>query len=294
MMDASYYISISPTEQLHLYRLYSNPNGPVVFMLHGAIENGRIFYSNDNQRGLGPYLAQQGFDVYIPDLRGRGLSWPKINRHSHHDQTTAITEDIPAFLRKIVELRGDSPQYWVAHSWGGVLLSAYYARFGEYRHVVKSMVYFATKRRVAVWNWPRVFYVDLMWGVVAPLLTKLFGYLPAKAFHLGPDNETRGFQAQCLRWVREKNWIASDGFNYAKAISEINLPPILYLAGASDRALGHPEDVCRFMMESGIVSGRFLVLAKSTGYRHDYGHVDILTHRLAEQAVFPLVLDWFK
>ncbi len=58
-------------------------------MLHGAVENGKIFYS-DSGRGLAPFLARRGFDVYVGDLRGRGESRPHISRSSRYGQTEAI------------------------------------------------------------------------------------------------------------------------------------------------------------------------------------------------------------
>src|SRR5437868_5343185 len=112
MHQESYYISINNRDKLHLQRIYQNPQGTPVFLIHGAIENGRIFYSK-NLKGFAPYLAKQGFDVYIGDLRGRGKSHPAINRYAKYGQTEAITEDIPAFINKIVELRGNCQQHWI-------------------------------------------------------------------------------------------------------------------------------------------------------------------------------------
>ena len=59
--------------QLHIRHIYceGGEQGQPVLMVHGAIENGRIFY-NEKGKGFGCYLAQQGFDVYVIDLRGRG------------------------------------------------------------------------------------------------------------------------------------------------------------------------------------------------------------------------------
>ena len=97
-------------------------------------------------------MADQGYDVYIGDLRGKGLSTPPIGKFSNYGQTEAITEDIPAFIEHIIRVASACQQHWIAHSWGGVLLSSYYARFPEHRSLVNSMVYFAVKRRIRVFN----------------------------------------------------------------------------------------------------------------------------------------------
>lgn len=63
-------------------------------MLQGAIENGKIFYS-DSGRGSGLFLARGGLDVYAGDWRGRGESWPHINRH--------VYDHIPMLTHREVE-----------------------------------------------------------------------------------------------------------------------------------------------------------------------------------------------
>ncbi|MFZ3056650.1 MAG: hypothetical protein WA098_07835 [Smithella sp.] len=69
-------VPVNSTDNLHLKHIYINPDGPPIFMLHGSVENGRMFYSNTGSSGLGPYSAKYGYDVYVGDLRGRGESKP--------------------------------------------------------------------------------------------------------------------------------------------------------------------------------------------------------------------------
>ena len=68
-------------QQLHLRHIWTKPGGVPIFMLHGLIENGLIFYT-EKGKGLACYLAEQGFDVYVADLRGRGKSTPMIDHRS--------------------------------------------------------------------------------------------------------------------------------------------------------------------------------------------------------------------
>ncbi len=293
LQQNSYFIPLKDGNQLHLQRFYQHANGTPVFLLHGAIENGRIFYSK-NKKGLAPYLAKQGFDVYVGDLRGRGQSRPAINRSAQYGQTEAITEDIPAFINKIIELRGDIKQHWIAHSWGGVLLSSYYARFPQHRHLVSSMVYFASKRRLSVFNWQRFFYIDVIWQFVCPILAAFFGYLPAKKLSMGSDDEPRKSLMASISWINSKTWIDDDGFNYGNAIQQIELPPIRYLTGINDKCLGHPHDVRAFMYESGDKNAKFSLLAKKEGNLHDYDHINIMTSPDGEKDHFPMVLEWLR
>ncbi|MDP5192053.1 alpha/beta hydrolase, partial [Rheinheimera baltica] len=76
--QSSHYLDLG-SYQLHVRRLlpFQPANAPAL-MLHGAIENGRIFYSASG-KGLGSYLADNGFMVYCPDFAGRGLSKPHVS-----------------------------------------------------------------------------------------------------------------------------------------------------------------------------------------------------------------------
>jgi predicted alpha/beta hydrolase len=278
---------------LNLERFTGAEPGPPLLLLHGAIENGRIFYSASG-KGLAPYLAKNGFDVFVADLRGRGKSRPPIGRGACFGQTEAITEDIPAFINAVRKIRGDIPQQWLAHSWGGVLFSSFLARFPEYAPTVSSLVYFGSKRTIRVWNIWRIVKVELVWKWLCPLACRLFGYLPARQMHIGSDSETIRSYQQSATWVKNDAWIDADGFDYGTAIQKRSLPPIWYLAAANDHALGHPDDVRDFMASAGEQECRYTILSRANGNRHDYDHITMLTHPDSAQDHFPKVLEWLN
>jgi len=268
-------------------------------ILHGAVENGRIFYSSSTNgienKGLAPFLANNGFDVYVLDLRGRGESRPAINRDSTFGQTEAINEDITAAMQYIIKMRGNVPQHWIAHSWGGVLLSSHLARFPDHIPMIKSMVYFASRRKVAVINWKRFLIIDLLWKLVAPIITAIKGYLPARELGFGSDNETKKSHAQSVGWVKGCPWIDPEtGFDYGTALKQLILPPILYLAARADYCLGEASDIKAFIAESGEQNSEFVLLSKENGHSHDYGHLSILTHPDAVKEQYLITRDWLK
>lgn len=288
------YIPVSGGHRLHLRRFTGDREGPVVFMLHGAIENGRIFYSRSG-KGLAPWLAGQGFDVFVADLRGRGSSRPAAGRGWDSSQTQAITEELPALSEFIQDCRPGARQHWLAHSWGGVLMAATLARIPACRERVASLCFFGSKRAVRVWNLTRVLYIDLVWCGLCRAVTPLAGYLPAKAMKIGADNESRTVHAQGAAWVRARDWVdPEDGFDYAAVLRDVTLPPAWFLAGAGDQALGHPEDVKRFMAECGPGEQHYTLLSRDNGNARDYGHIDMLTAPKAMEDHFPQVVSWLR
>ncbi len=288
----SLYVPLPGGDELHLRHLWVAPTGPPVLFVHGSIENGRIFYSRSG-RGLAPFLARQGFDCYVADLRGRGESRPPICRSSRYGQTEAIVEDLTALAAAIEQRRGDALQHWVAHSWGGVLVSSHLARFPQRITRVASLTYFGVKRRILVRNLARLLMIDLGWRGIHTLLAALLGYLPARQLGFGSDNETRRSHAQCRAWVRDGPWVdPEDGFDYASALRSLSLPRCLYLAAVRDRCLGNPQDVRAFIAESGPHQSHFRLLARANGNLHDYDHISMLTHPDAERDHFPRVSTW--
>ncbi|PRY07384.1 putative alpha/beta hydrolase [Pontibacter ummariensis] len=293
LLKESLYVPVTATDTLHVKRFSVQQQGPPALLLHGSIENGRIFYSKSG-KGFAPYLASQGFDVFVPDLRGRGKSIPRISGSSSFGLTHSLEEDIPAIISKIKELKGDVPQYWGAHSWGGVLLLAYLAR-PVVAVKVPSLVFFASKRRISIWSPKKFFMIDVMWYWVSKAVIGAKGYLPAKQLKMGSDSETFLTHEQTNEWVVKRQWRHwKDGFDYAQALQQMQLPPTLYLCGAKDEVLGHPTDVEKLLLETGAKNSQLQVLSKANGNLHDYGHVDILTHPDAAQDHFPVAVAWLK
>ncbi|WNJ21137.1 alpha/beta fold hydrolase [Pontibacter sp. G13] len=289
----SLFVPVNDTDTLHIQRLFTNPEGPVVFLVHGSVENGRIFYSQSG-KGWGPWLASKGYDVYAIDLRGRGKSVPPVQRGSDYGNPEAILEDIPAALAEIRSIRGaDVPMHWGAHSWGGVLLQGYLARFPDSN--VLSVMCFGTVRTKKVRNVKRFLNINLGYFGLGALLTGLYGYLPAKRFGFGSDNEPSTLYRQTKAWMLAERWTSPrDGYDYDQRMTECSFPPTLYLAGGADEYLAHVSDIRRHVEPLLDGQTEMWVLSQKAGNHHDYGHNDMLTHKDAPLDHFPKMLDWMK
>jgi predicted alpha/beta hydrolase len=262
-----------------------------VLLLHGSIENGRIFYSPGG-KGLAPFLARHGFDVFVPDMAGKGSSTPKIAKGFKHSQDDVIDRDIPIYIDHIRQYHPDTPIRLGAHSWGGVMLLAWYAKYGNPDEIGPS-VFFGTKRRIGILSLRRFFMVDLVWSLAGTIGTLLKGYMPAVALRMGSENEPTALYKQVNRWVYSKTWKDEQNqHDYTKMLQNKALPNILYLAGIHDHVLGHRTDVRHLIRETGASNAHFMVLSKLAGNMQDYGHIDMLTSKSCPIDHFPKVVSW--
>ncbi len=97
----------------------TGPRPPIV-LLHGAFQNRGLWLTLDAQ-GLAAYLARQGYDVWLPELRGHGLT----PRNQEYEQTRAVDfwkDDLPAINDFIVEQTGSHP-VWVGHGWSAAVIA---------------------------------------------------------------------------------------------------------------------------------------------------------------------------
>ncbi|MCZ4407640.1 alpha/beta fold hydrolase [Cryomorphaceae bacterium 1068] len=265
--------------------------GIPVLLIHGSIENSRIFYSASG-KGFAPFLAQKGFDVFVPDLPGKGKSTPKAARGFEHSQQQFIDGDFNDYIRYIRSFYPTKKIRVGGHSWGGVLALAWYAKFGT-TETIGPMVFFGSKRKLATRSLSRLFMIDIMWSAVGNLSTSMMGYLPAVKLKMGSDNEPAHFYRETAKWVRSAKWCDfQTGEDMAAKLQCKTLPPALFFAGINDKVLGNPQDVRRLMAETGGDSTEFILLSKKNGNHKDYDHIDMLTARTCPEDHFPMAAEW--
>lgn len=288
-MADSHFVAIAG-HRLHLRR-FGPEQGVPALLLHGAISNGRVFYS-DSGKGLAPYLAAQGFCTYVADLRGRGQSQPAIAERADHGQREAICDDLPALQQFIRARHPTQPVHWLAHSWGGVLMAATLVRYPQLAAQVASLTFFGSKRQIRSWSLERLVKVELVWRRLAPYWARRHGYLPARQKGIGADDETPGSLADSIHWVSSDSWRdAHDHFDYQQQVAKVAWPRLWMLAGQGDKALGNPADVARFQQEMG-APGHLTILGKKQGYGCNYNHLNMLVGPQAAAEVFPQVNAW--
>ncbi len=289
-------VEVAPGYSCAVHQMYQNPDGIPVIMIHGAIENARIFYSL-NGKGFGPFLARNGYNVFAIDLRGKGDSEPKIAKGFKGDMDDCINLDINK-IYEYISPKVNPAHSWVGvgHSWGGVLLLSHYARYAE-KFPIKKLVFFGTKRKIYFNSFVKIAQIVVGFSFIGSILNQIYGYMPTKdKLNLGTENESFFYFRDLLRWIFSKKWVGKDGFDYSKEFKQKPMPAILNIIGAADNYLGEKGDCEKTLLQcvDALSMVTTMYLSKKNGYATDYGHNNMLSDKRAIKDYFPFVLEWMK
>lgn len=280
--------------QLELRRCYLEDGGTPLMLFPGFLQTGQVFLPADfDHAGLATFLADRGFDVYLPELRGKGGSWPTINRHSTHGFHEAVCQDIPAHAAALAKLRPDQPQIWFGHGLGSLLMLAAYARMEQLEAPLLGMVHTATGRHCQPVHWRRrleLFGLRLFAG-----FNRLNnGYLSASPARERRRETTTSWK-QWRVWRTATGWLDPvDDFDYEAALADCQLPASLYLACADPDQWSNVKETRAFMQMLGKHNARLLVVGKSGGNLHDYPTRELLSHPDSCEDHFQQILAWLR
>ncbi|MGV8842347.1 MAG: alpha/beta fold hydrolase [Pseudomonas sp.] len=258
--------------------------GIPVILLHGSFSNRRFWYSPKGL-GLGPYLTRAGFDVWIVEMRGHGLS-PRNLTYKHNRVADYARYDLPAVAAFVREQTGHVP-HWIGHSLGGTTLAA--ALGGEYLgcQEVASVALFGSQ--VSRIYWP-LKVPPVAWG--GQLLLKRFGLISGSRLRRGPEDEPIGLALEGLRWHRLFGRFGDAERDWWAGLAKVQVP---VLAVSAEGDAQDPAWACRKLLEQmGSPLRRFLCLGKQQGFSDDYGHIQMLVSKPAQREVWPLVEYWLR
>ncbi|MCH4871456.1 alpha/beta fold hydrolase [Pseudomonas sp. TMW22091] len=258
--------------------------GVPVILLHGGFSNRRFWYSPKGV-GLGAFLARAGFDVWLPEMRGHGLSARNI--HWNKNRVTDYARyDLPAIGAFVREISGQTP-HWIGHSQGGISLAA--ALGGQYLNddLVASAAFFGTQinRR---YGWLKI--PPVQW--CAYLLLKRFRYLSGVRLNRGPEDEPVSIALEALRWNGFLGRFKDTERDWWAGLAEVQVP-VLAVAATGDKLT--PEWACRKLYDQlGSSQRTFVALGREHGFSTDFSHVEMLVSQPAQKEVWPLVRDWLR
>ncbi|MBC9250633.1 EstX protein [Pseudomonas alcaligenes] len=258
--------------------------GVPVILLHGSFSNRRFWYSPKGI-GLGAQLARAGFDVWIAEMRGHGLS-PRNQAYARNRVADYARYDLPAIAAFVCE-QTDQVPHWIGHSLGGITLAA--ALGGQYLdgQTAASVALFGSQ--ISRIYWP-LKVPPVEWG--SRLLLKAFDHISGARLKRGPEDEPIGLALESLRWHRLFGRFGDEQRDWWAGLADVQVP-LLAVTAAGD--LQDPAWACRKLAEQFIAAPRqVLCLAKDKGFLGDYGHVEMLVSKEAQAEVWPLVEHWLR
>ncbi len=250
---------------------------PPVLLTHGTFSNAQVCTR------LARYLAENGFDCWILELRGHGQSGVGAD---HPDFEYFSDFDVPAALDAVRRKTKKGELFWVAHSGGGLALLMHLARHPEVCGQIRGIVTLASQATDAGATLNGKTKI-----ILGALATNILGRAPGKMLRLGPQDEFRKVMNQWFLWNWTGRWNGKDGFDYLEALRQVEVPA-LCLAGGGDRFIA-PYRGCRRLYDAlGSLDKRMAFCAKSEGYGEDYSHSRIIASRRAQQEIWPVISEW--
>lgn len=258
--------------------------GVPVILLHGSFTNRRFWFSPKGI-GFGAYLARAGFDVWIPEMRGHGLS-PRNPTYRKNRVLDYARYDLPAIADFVMEQTGQAP-HWMGHSLGGVVLAA--AAGGGYLEqrsaasltllgAQVSRVYLPLKLPLVEWSGH--FFLSCM------------PHLSGTRLGRGPEDEPIGVARDALRWYGLFGRFGSGTENWWQGLATVRIP-VLAVSAEGDRQ--DPPAACeRLLRQFGSATREHLCLGPRNGFSSPFGHVEMLISKAAQREVWPRLTDWLR
>lgn len=283
-----------------------------VVLMHGLGCNRYAFHFPG--RSLAQYLADAGFDCFVPELRGCGES---DSPHGPTRLDDLLTYDVPAILETVKKACPGQEIHWLGHSLGGILLLAHLIHSEDTSirsglTMASALDYTQGPSSYAALSFalPLVRGVPFLpWGllthVFSPMLGRVptplerfnfakgatepaiirslyangFGRIPISLFEsLSTAFETNGFRTQ-------------DGFRFLEQAHRLKTP-LLLISGDQDRQVNRQAVAHTAQALGPCVT--YLPLGREHGQAHVYGHLDLILGKNAPDEVWPRIVDWLS
>jgi pimeloyl-ACP methyl ester carboxylesterase len=293
-------------------------NFPVI-LCHGLGAQGRYWYFDD-ELSWPKKLNDEGFDVFVPDLRGVGKTGGPYD-FSFED----YIYDVEAILEKVLKVEGVDKAHWVGHSMGGMVIYLSVSRNPQIQKKLKSFTAISSPYTIwgpwELWKITHKNYENLsqffkkvdsipfstfsysfsIFGdIIYPILkiTKLI-YLENFVWNL--DNVPRDIRKKAMRYATgpvstrvlekfSKVFLGYEDFNFSFEKFKV---PALFIVGTKDY-LATPPTVKLAYSKASSENKKFILAGVGEGFQTDYGHVDITASKLATEEIFSQVLNFIE
>lgn len=284
-----------------------------VVLCHGLSANGLAF--DLPGRSLARFLAEQGYECFIPDLRGARHSTQPKGGWCIDDY---IEQDLPAVLDLVREQALKGPIHWLGHSLGGLLFVMYASEHPE--TFVQRVITVASGlnysqgdsvyhglRKALPWARPLR---KLPMGIANQVASRFSKYvhLPIENMKFYRPNVeaeviqtlmSEGFGPVPTALLADLNTSFEAGglarckgtFPYADLWPLYRFPTLM-LAGSKDAQCPVEAVDGSARMISHLDELSVLAFGREHGHYEDYGHFDLLVGRHAPTEVWPHLVEW--
>jgi len=279
----------------------------------------RHFFDSGDRYSLARFLAGEGFDTWVLELRGHGLSEPAPGqRRRAWSFDDLVFHDAPAALSHVAERTGRR-SVWIGHSLGGMVAYAALGCMASLSESVAGLVTLGTPvsfPSIESPAWRRIGQVfsALPIGARLPQRGALVAFwtlggwssamaeygmnranLDRQAFgHALPrllENLPGTVVRQLAQWSLSGECGSRDGaVDYRAGLQRITTPALI-IGGAADH-LAPPATVRSAYDRIGSSRKQYREFGTSQGDSADYGHVDLIFGRHAPEEVFPVISRW--
>lgn len=282
-------VSVNDRDQLHVRHFAGDERRHTsVLLLHDLFSDGSLFFRDS--AALACVLAREGFDVRVPDLRGKGRSWPALAAGDDYGFHAAITEDLATVFGLLREQAPDQPVYLIGHGTGGLLWLSFLARWPVVREMVRGLVLLGTASQREHAGFGASLAWQLRDGWRAAWLARRRGVVPGPA--AGDGVEAPRFYRELRAMLGSGRWLdPADGLDHAAQLATLPYWPPTLMVSAADAPWSGPESARRLQAQLPPHDGRLYHFPPATGVRLR-GPRSALAGGAGAEEVQALVLDW--
>lgn len=301
------------TLTVHRVRPATAPRAAVV-LCHGLSSNNYAF--DLPQRSLAGYLAGQGFDCFLPNLRGAA--------DSHTDAASFgldeyVEQDLPAILSLVQSASPSETIHWIGHSMGGILFLMYGAEqpdvpvaraitvgsaldYRAGRSIFQALLHarplLPDRLNIPFGALSRAAALTSRVGV--PLMPEAMNFArPNIEAELRQDILRQGFGPVPMRLLDDlATLLGPDGLARGGGTRPLSphwpryRVPTLLVGGTADRQCGVPAVEATSRILAATPELRVATFGREHGQRHDYGHFDLMVGAHAPTEVWPHLSSW--
>lgn len=312
--DEIQFATTSDGWRLAVYRYRpSGPAGDPVLLVHGLAAN-RYNLDLQDDRSLARALADAGHDVWLVELRGRGLSTrPLLFSKVRYDWSfdDYAERDLPAAAECVLRQSGKRRLHLVGFSTGALACYAWLSDPHRSCEVASLCAiggpasFKRTSRAVSGQLVRSLRFLRHRW--LLRLIAPISGWLHPLSLFYNPENMDGPLTRRAMvnmvanfsrnELLQYSDWVMHDAFrsidrrrDYRAELGRITVPALL-LAGPRDPIA--PPDAVKDAFEAiGSSDKQFQICSRAQGFESNYGHFDLVIGRGAPVEVYPRVLKF--